>query len=224
MSSSISGESHGLYISIIWHPPLKFSLQTRKPLGLYSSSLSLILVYLNSSVMSAPFSAFCYCFRCQGHTFIKIWEAMGECRAAKTRWYMLCCKHVFLPHRVGSFWDLRPPPVHTWSNQPRLFVIYWLRRANLQSWPESWTNGRSETSSSCLLSCCYFNKYLLVFSFAQKPWRLYLGEGNCVREICGGKSGPVSLKRFYFVSVISKFMVSKKVKEKIKRPPISKLS
>lgn len=77
---------------------------------------------------------------------------------------------------------------------------------------------------SCLLSCCYFNKYLLVFSFAQKPWRLYLGEGNCVREICGGESGPVSLKWFYFVSVISKFMVSKKVKEKRKRPPISKLS
>lgn len=186
MSSSISGESHGLYISIIWHPPLKFSFQTRKPLGLYSSLLSLILVYLNSSVMSAPFSAFCYRFRCQGHTFIKIWEAMGECRAAKTCWYMLCkecvsfvimkvylenvfvmvlqpssaslltgmivwsvlcCKHVFLPHRVRSFWDLRPPPVHTWSNQPRLFVIYWLLRANLQSWPESWTNGRSETSS-----------------------------------------------------------------------------
>lgn len=77
---------------------------------------------------------------------------------------------------------------------------------------------------SCLLSCCYFNKYLLVFSFAQKPWRLYLGEGNCVWEICGGESGPASLKWFYFVSVISKFMVSKKVKEKIKTPPIFKLS
>lgn len=45
-----------------------------------------------------------------------------------------------------------------------------------------------------------------------------------MRDICGGESGPVSLKWFYFVSVISKFMVSKKVKEKIKRPPISKLS
>lgn len=192
---------------------------------------------------------------------------MGECRAAKTCWYMLCkecvtfvimkvyLENVFVmvlqpscasllfslslltgmivwsvlcccsyvtgwdPSGISAFPQCTPEAISPACSSSTSF---WEQTFSLG--PRVELTVVAKPPPSCLLSCCYFNKYLLVFSFTQKPWRLYLGEGNCVREICGGESGPVFLKRFYFVSVISKFMVSKKVKEKIKRPPISKLS